>query len=157
MKMKQKPLVVLATDHAGFALKTAVKDELVRLGYHVHDTGAFDDKPYDYPDFIIPAAEEVAASKGKAVGIVFGGSGNGECIAANKVKGVRAVLVFDRQTTKLSREHNDANILCLGGRTVTKNKKLTLALVRLWLTTPFSKEARHGRRIKKITKYEKNN
>jgi len=143
----------LGTDHAGLSLKETVKDLLVKLGYHVHDHGAFDDAPSDYPDFIFRAAEAVAASKGKDRGIVFGGSGVGECVAANKVRGVRAALVYDAYTARMSREHNDANVLCLGGRTVTKNKKLALRLVRIWLETPFSGEKRHVRRLKKIASY----
>jgi ribose 5-phosphate isomerase B len=154
--MKMPLTVHLGTDHAGLALKEKVKDLLVRLGCHVHDHGVFDDTPADYPDFIIPAAEAVAASRGKDRGIVFGGSGIGECIAANKVKGVRAALAFDTYTAKMSREHNDANVLCLGGRTVTKDAKLALRLVKIWLDTPFSGAARHIRRLKKISRYENN-
>src|SRR5688500_14438185 len=101
-----KPTVYLGTDHAGLVLKDAIKDYLVRLGYHVHDAGAFDATPSDYPDYIFPVAEAVAASRGKAMGIVFGGSGVGECIAANKVRGVRAALVYNRYTAWKSREHN---------------------------------------------------
>lgn len=152
--MKKTLLVHLGTDHAGLALKEKVKDLLVRRGCHVHDHGAFDDKPSDYPDFIIPAAEAVAASRGQALGIVFGGSGIGECLAANKVRGVRAALVYDAYTAKMSREHNDANVLCLGSRTITKNTSLALRLVKIWLDTPFSDDARHVRRLKKISRYE---
>lgn len=151
-----KPTVHLGTDHAGLTLKDALKLRLVRLGYHVHDHGAFDASPSDdYPDFIIPAAAAVARSGGSAVGIVFGGSGIGECIAANKVRGVRAALVYDRYTAKMSREHNDANVICLGGRTVTKDPASAWKLVKTWLGTPFSKQARHIRRLKKIAAYER--
>ncbi|HSD12329.1 MAG TPA: RpiB/LacA/LacB family sugar-phosphate isomerase, partial [Patescibacteria group bacterium] len=108
-----------------------------------------------YPDFIFPAAAAVARSGGSAMGIVFGGSGIGECIAANKVRGVRAALVYDRYTARMSREHNDANVLCLGGRTVTKDAALAKRLVKIWLETPFSKDARHVRRLKKIAAYER--
>ncbi len=149
----KKQTIHLATDHAGLKLKDAMKDFLVRAGYHVHDHGAFDASSSDYPEFIIPAAKAVARTKG-AVGIVFGGSGIGECIAATKVRGVRAALVYDRYTAKRSREHNDANVLCLGGRTVTKKKALALALVRLWLGTKFSGDTRHVRRLRKISRYE---
>ncbi|MEK9152506.1 MAG: RpiB/LacA/LacB family sugar-phosphate isomerase, partial [Patescibacteria group bacterium] len=121
----QKTIVFLGTDHAGFALKEAIKAYLKKLGYDVRDMGAADDAPSDYPDFILPAAMSVAAARGKAVGIVFGGSGIGESIAANKVRGIRAALAYDLYTAKMSRQHNDANVLCLGGRTVTK--KLALA------------------------------
>ena len=150
-----KPTVYLGTDHAGLVLKDAVKDYLVRLGYHVHDEGAFDASPSDYPDYIIPVAEAVAESRGKAVGIVFGGSGVGECIAANKVRGVRAALVYNRYTAWKSREHNDANVLCLGARTITKDKAFAKRLVKLWLERPFSRDARHVRRLKKIAAYER--
>lgn len=153
-KTVTKPLVCLGTDHAGLKLKNAIKDYLIGLGYHVHDLGAFDEDPSDYPDFVIPAAEAVAKGKGKAVGIVFGGSGIGECVAANKVRGVRAALVYDRYGAKMSREHNDANVLCLGGRTVTRDAGLAKRLVKIWLDTPFSGDKRHVRRLKKISRYE---
>lgn len=150
------PTIHLATDHAGVALKDAVKDLLVRRGYHLHDHGSFDAAAADdYPDFIIPAAEAVAASKGRDVGIVFGGSGIGECIAANKVRGIRAALACDRSTAEISRRHNDANVLCLGSRTATKNRALALAIVRSWLETAFSGDPRHVRRLKKIAEYER--
>jgi len=152
----KKPTVYLGTDHAGLALKNVIKDWLVAQGYHVHDEGALEKTPEDdYPDFILPAAEAVGGSRGGAVGIVFGGTGIGECIAANKVRGVRAALCYDRFTAKKSREHNDANVLCLGTRTATKDVKLAKAIVALWLKTPFSGDARHKRRIAKITSYEK--
>jgi ribose 5-phosphate isomerase B len=156
MPSSPKPVVYLGTDHAGLRLKNAVKDDLIARGYHVHDIGAFDGVASDYPDFVIPAAEAVAASKrGEAFGIVFGGSGIGECIAANKVRGVRAALVYDRYTARMSREHNDANVLCLGGRTATKRPADAVRLVRLWLATPFSNAPRHARRLKKIARFER--
>lgn len=155
MAAPRKPTIHLGTDHAGLALKDEIKAYLVGLGYHVHDAGVFDASPSDYPDTVIPAAAAVARSGGSARGIVFGGSGIGECVAANKVKGVRAALVYDRYTAKMSREHNDANVLCLGGRTATGDARLAKRLVRLWLETPFSKDARHVRRLKKIAAYER--
>ncbi len=153
MSNAKKIVVYLGTDHAGFALKEMIKDFLVGLGYHVHDVGAFDDKPSDYPDFIIPAAAAAGRDK-NARAIVFGGTGIGECIAANKVRGVRAALVYDPYTAKMSRLHNDANVLCLGGRTVTKKIALAKRLVKTWLETPFSGATRHARRLKKISRYE---
>jgi len=154
MPRKNQPIIHLAADHAGLKLKNAVKDVLVRAGYHVHDNGAFTNEPGDdYPDFVIPAAAAVAASRGGAVGIVFGGSGNGECIAANKVRGVRAALVYDRYSAKMSRLHNDANVMSLGGRTMTA--KVAILLVKLWLGTSFSGDKRHVRRLRKITAFEK--
>ena len=154
--MKNRPTLCLGSDHAGYALKEAVKRHLGELGYEVRDFGATaavaDD---DYPDFVIPAAEAVANAKGKALGIVFGGSGIGECIAANKVRGIRAALIYDEYTASLCRQHNDANIICLGGRTVTGNPDLANKLVRLWLESAYSGEERHVRRLAKIERYEK--
>lgn len=149
--MPSSKTIFLGTDHAGYILKEEIKRQLLRLGYDVCDYGADDDKPSDYPDFVIPAAAEAAKSKGRA--IVFGGTGIGECIAANKVKGVRAALCYDAVTARMSREHNDANVLCLGGRTATKDLSLAKRIVKIWLETPFSGEARHRRRIKKIADY----
>ena len=146
--------IYLATDHAGFTLKETIKDYLLAEGYDVKDLGAYDDTMSDYPDFIIPAAEAVAASNDTALGIVFGGSGIGECIAANKVVGARAAEAYDLYTAKKSREHNDANVLCLGGRTITKSPALAKKIVKAWLTTSFSKEDRYVRRIKKVSYYE---
>lgn len=154
-RKKSLPTVHLGTDHAGVELKNALKDFLVRRGHHVVDHGAYDDRPSDYPDFVIAAAEAVARSKGKARGIVLGGSGIGECIAANKVHGVRAALAYDAYTARITREHNDSNVLCLGSRTVTKGLPLAKRLVRIWLDTDFSKAVRHVRRIRKIHTYER--
>ncbi|MBI4457650.1 RpiB/LacA/LacB family sugar-phosphate isomerase [Candidatus Uhrbacteria bacterium] len=150
----RKKTVFLGTDHAGFALKEAIKAFLEKLGYEIRDMGAIDDAPSDYPDFILPTAMSVAASKGRAVGIVFGGSGIGECIAANKVHGIRAALAYDLYTAEMSRLHNDANVLCLGGRTATKNQALAKKIVKTWLETAFTKEVRHVRRLAKIARYE---
>jgi RpiB/LacA/LacB family sugar-phosphate isomerase len=155
MAATRKPTIHLGTDHAGLALKDEIKSYLVRLGYRVRDAGVFDASPSDYPDTVIPAAAAVAREGAGARGIVFGGSGIGECIAANKVKGVRAALAYDRYTAKMSREHNDANVLCLGGRTVTRNAALAKRLVKTWLETRFSGGARHIRRLKKIAAYER--
>lgn len=149
-----KPLVILASDHAGFKLKEFVKSMLEEEGFKVEDFGTNSEQQCDYPDFIIPACEEVAKGKGKAMGIVFGGSGIGECIAANKVKGIRCAIAYDLFTAKVTREHNDSNVLSLGGRTVTGDEKLAKQIVLTWLSTPFSHEERHVRRIKKITDYE---
>jgi len=150
----QKTTIHLGSDHAGFDLKEAVGRYLRRADYDIRDHGAFSAEPSDYPDFIIPAAEAVAKSAGRAKGIVFGGSGNGECIAANKVKGVRAALVFDAYTAKKAREHNDANVICLGSRTPTGDPKLAVRLVKAWLSADFA-AGRHARRLKKIAAYEK--
>jgi len=151
--IKRLPIIHLGTDHAGYGLKEAIGKYLRRAGYEVRDHGAFSAEPSDYPDFIIPAAEAVAASRGRDLGIVFGGSGNGEDIAANKVKGVRAALVYDARTARLAREHNDANVICFGARTRSGRPKTTVRLINVWLKTKFA-GGRHARRLKKIAAYE---
>lgn len=152
---KQKPVIVFGSDHAGYVLKEVLKEYALKLGYDIEDVGAFNAEPIDdYPDFVIPAAEKVVKSAGKKVGVVLGGSGEGECIAANKVKGVRAGLIYDPFTAAKSREHNDTNVACFGGRTITKDPAYTKRLLKTWLETPFSHDARHLRRLKKISRYE---
>ena len=150
-----KPKIFLGTDHAGFELKEEVKAYLRKLGYEVEDRGAFKlDAEDDYPDFISAAAIEVGKNPLNK-GIIFGGSGQGEAIVANKVKGVRAA-VFNSdnpEIAKLSRLHNDANILSIGARFVSK--ETALKAVKLWLETDFSSEVRHKRRLKKIEDLEK--
>ena len=119
----KKQKIILATDHAGFELKEQIKRYLNKEGYEVEDMGANSfDKEDDYPDFIIPAAKKVA--KEKCLGIIFGGSGQGEAIAANKVKGVRAALYYGKNPDiiKLSRTHNKTNILSLGARFLGKEE-----------------------------------
>ncbi len=148
-------LVFLASDHAGFKLKESVKRFLKSSGFEVRDFGAFSEKPCDYPDYVIPCCEAVAAGRSGAKGIVFGGTGIGECIAANKVKGIRAAIAFDASTARTTREHNDSNVLCLGGRTKTRKPGVWKKIVFTWLSTSFSNEERHKRRLKKISEYEK--
>lgn len=144
--------VFLGTDHAGFELKGKVKAYLQKEGYDVVDCGALTyDKNDDYPDFCSKAAEGVAKNAG-AMGFVFGKSGAGECIVANKVKGIRAVVAFNENNVQLSREHNNANVLSLGSDFVSNEKACELA--KLFLITPFSAEERHKRRIEKITELE---
>ena len=148
-----KPTIVLGADHAGFELKEHIKGFLRKKGFTVVDKGAASyDKEDDYPDFIVPAAKEVAKSPEKIKGIIFGGSGQGEAIAANRVKGVRAALYYGKnlEIVELSRTHNNANILSLGARFLTK--KQAEEAVELWLSTSFADEERHVRRIKKIDK-----
>lgn len=150
--------IYLASDHAGFALKEKIKKFLADSGYTVEDCGAYKlDQEDDYPDFIKKAAEAVARSPEQSRGttlkcaaIILGGSGQGEAMVANRFKGVRAVVMykFDKDIIRLSREHNNANILSLGARFVTE--KDALRAVELWLNTPFSNEPRHTRRIDKI-------
>jgi ribose 5-phosphate isomerase B len=151
MKTPKKP-IFLGTDHAGFKLKEAIKAYLTRLGFEVRDFGTDSEESCDYPDFIIPTVMAAIRARGRA--IVFGMTGIGECIAANKVIGARAALVYDSFTARLTREHNDSNVLCLGGRTVTGDIRLAKRLVKIWLDTPFSGEARHVRRLKKISRFE---
>ena len=148
--------VALASDHAGWQLKQAVKKMLQEKQIEVNDFGAASENPSDdYPDYIMPACEQVAKSGGQTVAIVFGGSGIGECIAANKVKGVRAAIAYSSETAKLCREHNNANVLCLGGRTMKQGEALKWAWE--FLNTPFSGDERHIRRLNKISEYEKKN
>lgn len=147
MKVKK---IFLGSDHAGFELKEHVKKYLVKNGFKVEDKGAFSyDKSDDYPDFIAPVAKSVAKNAG-SIGIVFGASGQGEAIAANRVKGARAALYYggNEDILNLSRTHNNANILSLGARFLTK--KQALDAVSMWLGTDFSNEQRHIRRIRKI-------
>lgn len=144
--------IYLGTDHAGFALKEHIKNFLLKGGYDVSDMGALVfDKSDDYPDLIAKAAIQVAKHKG-SFGIVFGKSGAGECVVANKIKGIRAVLCFQKENVLLARQHNDANILSLGGGFISN--ETAEILVKTFLTTPFSDEERHKRRIAKITEIE---
>src|SRR5205807_8620751 len=123
-------------DHAGFRLKERLKQELVQQGHQVTDFGAFGEEPaVDYPDFCFPVAEMV--SRGDAErGIVLGGSGIGESIAANKVAGIRASVVTSDETARLTRLHNDSNVIALGGRT-NPDHEACARWLRLWLETPF--------------------
>ena len=147
--MSQK--IFLGADHAGFELKERIKKYLIGLGIKVEDKGAdkFDSQD-DYPDFVIPVAKKVAEDPVNNRGIIFGASGQGEAIAANKIKGIRAALYYggNIENVKLSRTHNNANVLSLGARFLTKEQ--AIGAVSIWLKTDFSNEARHIRRIKKI-------
>jgi ribose 5-phosphate isomerase B len=135
--------VALGTDHAGFRLKEKVRELLGLLGHEVVDYGTFGDEAVDYPAFVRPAAEAVARGECDR-GIVFGGSGNGEAMAANKVRGVRCALCWNEEVARLSRQHNDANVLSLGERVIPE--ETALAVVRVWLATEFER-GRHARRI----------
>ena len=146
-------VIHMGTDHAGFELKETIKQFLTTQNYTVIDHGATQIEPSDdYPDFIIPAVGAAIQNNERA--LVFGGSGLGEAIAANKVKGARAVVIYDEFTAIKSREHNDSNVLCLGERTATSDFELAKKLVQLWLDTPFSDDPRHLRRLQKISAYE---
>ena len=143
-------MIYLGADHAGFALKEELKQYLLGLAMEVEDLGAFELNPTDdYPDFIVPVAKKVAESPDQNRGVVFGGSGQGEAIAANKIKGIRAAVYYggSLDIVKLSRQHNNANILSLGARFLTKEQ--AIEVVKIWLETTFE-GGRHQRRIEKI-------
>ena len=144
--------VHIGSDHAGLEFKNKIVKHLQSKGREVVDHGPHSFDPLDdYPVFCIPTAEAVAKEPG-SFGIVLGGSGNGEQIAANKVKGVRAALVWSKEIAKLAREHNDANVISLGGR--MHDEAFCLELVDIFLATPFSGDERHVRRIGLISRYE---
>jgi ribose 5-phosphate isomerase B len=136
----------VASDHAGFRYKTLVAQHLRRLGHEVQDFGAVSEDPVDYPDIVRPLATALAAGKLER-GVVFGGSGNGEAMTANRVRGVRCAVSWDRESARLSRAHNDANVLSVGQRLVPESQ--VLAIVDVWLTTPFE-GGRHVARIRKL-------
>lgn len=163
-------MIYLATDHAGFELKEKVKDFLQKEGYQVEDCGAYQfDKNDDYPDFISKAAEAISKDP-SSKGIIFGSSGQGEAVVANKFKNVRAVVFYTPcvpahnidmtgrvsedpfEMIRLTREHNDANVLSLGAKILSEED--ALKAVKLWLQSPFTAEERHVRRIEKIKKIE---
>jgi ribose 5-phosphate isomerase B len=148
----QSPLVRIAigADHAGFLLKEHLKATLQRLGHSVDDLGTHDETPVDYPPICLAVARVVVAGRADR-GIVLGGSGQGEQMAANKVPGARAALCNDLYTARLSRQHNDANILSMGGRIVAAG--LADEILALWLETPFD-GGRHQRRIDQIAEAE---
>ena len=142
----------IGSDHAGLELKNELVSYLSLKGYEVKDHGPHKyDALDDYPDFCIPCAQAVVADPG-SLGIVLGGSGNGEQIAANKVKGVRAALAWNIETAKLAREHNDANVVGVGGRMHSIDE--CKAIIDAFIATPFSNDERHIRRIKKISAFE---
>ena len=138
--------ISIGSDHAGFQYKEKIKVLLTSLGHEVRDFGTFSADPVDYPLFIRPAAEAVARGDCDR-GIVLGGSGNGEAIVANKVKGVRCALCWSLETARLARAHNDSNVLSLGERMIPED--LALEIVKVWLETPFD-GGRHARRIAEI-------
>ena len=159
--MERKPIIIIGADHAGFELKEKVKEKLRKKGYEVDDYGALEhDKDDDYPDYAKVVGEAVV--KRKKPGILFCGSAEGMCIAANKVKGARAIAATDEKLVKKAKEHNDANILCLPGGGMKKKVKgigidpaKAMKLIDVFLKTKFSGEARHKRRLRKIAKIEK--
>lgn len=143
----------IGSDHAGLEFKNELIEHLVNKGHDVTDHGPYEfDALDDYPDFCIPTAQAVAKDP-LALGIVLGGSGNGEQIAANKVAGVRAALVWSIATAKLAREHNNANVISVGQRQHTAQE--VKGFIDAFIATPFSDDERHVRRINKIGKFEK--
>lgn len=142
----------IGSDHAGLELKAELVKHLTSIGHEVTDHGPHEyDALDDYPDFCIPAAEAVAKDS-SSLGIVLGGSGNGEQIAANKVKGIRAALAWSIETAKLGRDHNNANVIAVGGR--MHEISFVKEIIDTFIASPFSNDERHVRRIKKISDFE---
>jgi ribose 5-phosphate isomerase B len=146
----------IATDHAGLELSQTLQQHLADAGHEVIDHGPQSYDPQDdYPSFCIDAARAVVRDQRsgvEALGVVFGGSGNGEQLAANKVEGVRAALVWNLSTAELAREHNDANVISIGARQHTVEE--AIAFIDRFIQTPFSGEERHVRRIAQLAEYE---
>lgn len=143
--------IYLASDHAGFEHKNALKEYLLTEGFEVIDCGAETYDPQDdYPDFIKKAAEEVSKRPEEVKAVIFGGSGQGEAMLANRFKRVRAAVYYggDEEIVKLSREHNDANVLSIGARFVTKDRVITV--VKSWLMTTMLPDTKYARRIEKV-------
>jgi len=142
--------IAIGSDHAGFRYKEAIKKLLIDLGHEVIDKGTYAETPsVDYPLFIRPVALAVAAGDVER-GVVLGGSGNGEAMTANRVKGVRCGLCWNEESARLCRQHNDANVISLGERMMTE--ETALKLVRIWLDTPFE-GGRHLARIQELDMY----
>ena len=144
-------IVALGSDHGGFRMKETLKPIFEECGLHVHDVGTHDEKPVDYPDIARQVAEMVACG-GAQRGVIIDGAGIGSAIVANKFPGIRAALCYDKASARNSREHNDSNILTLGGRLLTAS--LAEEVLRTWLATPFG-GGRHAGRVEKIREIEK--
>lgn len=138
--------IAIASDHAGYHYKSIISAWLRGQGHEVKDFGTTSESSVDYPDFIVPAARAVASGACER-GIVLGGSGNGEAIAANKIKGVRCTLCWNEESAKLARLHNDSNVLSLGARLI--NEETAMRILRIWLDTPFE-GGRHVARVEKL-------
>jgi ribose 5-phosphate isomerase B len=143
--------IALGSDHAGFDLKESVKGYIKELGLDFEDVGAYSPDSVDYPDFAEKVGVQIRDGKAGR-GILMCGTGIGVCIAANKIQGIRAAVVCDAEMARLSRQHNDANVLCLAGRFM--DIELAKILVKVWLETPFD-GGRHQRRVEKIAQLEK--
>lgn len=142
-------MIYIGSDHAGFDLKQKIKSHLEKQNNKVIDLGVFKAEPADYPDIAHEVAEKVRENEG-ARGILICGTGVGMCMAANKIQGIRAAVCESEKTVEMSRKHNDANVLCLGGRVL--NSALAIKLVDIFMKTEFEGEERHVRRINKIEK-----
>lgn len=142
--------VLIGSDHAGYRLKENLRAYLSKMNYEVNDYGAFSEESCDYPTVAHALSKDVVDKNAR--GILICGSGIGMSMAANKVKGVRAALCADEYTAQLSRQHNDSNVLCMGARTLEKDE--AKKIVMRWLTTDFSKEERHSRRVGQISRIE---
>ncbi|QKZ13366.1 ribose 5-phosphate isomerase B [Spirosoma sp. KUDC1026] len=138
--------IAIGSDHAGFRYKEAIKELLTSLGHEVVDKGTYSEEPVDYPLFIRPVAEAVAAGDVER-GVVLGGSGNGEAMMANRIKGVRCGLCWNEESAQLCRKHNDANVISIGERMMTQETALNI--IKIWLDTPFE-GGRHVARIQEL-------
>jgi len=143
--------VAVGSDHAGFALKAALADNLRELGHEVLDLGCFSEEKVDYTDFAIPVAETVARGETER-GLIVCGTGIGSCIAANKVAGVRAAVLSEAYSARMTRAHNDANVLCLGARVIGID--VARECLRAFLDTPFE-GGRHAQRLSRIAELER--
>lgn len=143
--------IALGSDHGGFALKEALKPIFEEFGLHVKDIGVHEEKPADYPDIARQVAEMVVRGEASR-GVIVDGAGIGSSIVANKFPGIRAALCYDKASARNSREHNDSNVLTLGGRLLTSTQAEDV--LRVWLTTPFA-GGRHAGRVQKIAEIEK--
>jgi len=142
--------VAIGSDHRGFHAKEYLKRILAQMGHEVLDFGTPSDGPTDYPDYALPVAQAVAAGRAER-GVLLCGSGIGMCMTANKVHGVRAALCHDELTAEMSRRHNDANVLCLGGDLL--GEELMRRMLEIWMATDFD-GGRHERRIRKVMQVE---
>ncbi len=147
-------IIVIGSDHAAFELKTFLIKQLQTSGFIVEDVGTYNQESVDYPQFAQAVAENIANARGVKKGILLCGTGVGMSIMANKVKGVRAALIHDLFSAKLTREHNDSNVLCMGARVIAAS--MAWEIVNVWLSTPFI-GGKHQKRIASITNYEQKN
>jgi ribose 5-phosphate isomerase B len=146
--------IAIGCDHGGYEHKKIIKSWLLEQGYHVTDFGTYSNDSIDYTDIALSLSESVALGENDR-GILICGTGIGMSVSANKVQGIRAALVHDTFTAKATREHNDSNVLAMGGRVISLEK--ALEIVSIWISTEFSHEERHHRRIQKISDYEERN